>query len=44
MTWRPLDSVEAVIGARNLFDEEFQLAQAFPEAGRSLFAKVRITL
>jgi iron complex outermembrane recepter protein len=43
VTWRPTDKVEAVLGARNLFDKEFQLASGFPEPGRSVFTKVRIT-
>jgi iron complex outermembrane receptor protein len=42
LSWRPLDNVEAVIGARNLLDKNFQLALGFPEPGRSLFTKVRM--
>jgi len=42
VTWRPLDNVEAVLGARNLLDENFELAAGFPEPGRSLFTKVRV--
>lgn len=42
VTWRPLDNVEAVVGARNLFDRNFELAAGFPEPGRSLFTKVRV--
>ncbi len=29
VTWRPLDNTDVVIGARNLFDKEFQLAAGF---------------
>lgn len=43
VSWRPLPNVEAVLGARNLFDRNFELAYAFPEPGRSLFAKVKLT-
>jgi iron complex outermembrane receptor protein len=42
VTWRPLDGVEAVLGARNLLDKNFALAPGFPEPGRSLFTKVRV--
>lgn len=43
LAWRPAEGVEAVIGARNLLDENFELAAGFPEPGRSLFTKVRVT-
>lgn len=42
VTWRPLQNMEAVLGARNLFDRNFELASGFPEPGRTLFTKVRI--
>ena len=42
LTWRPIESLEAVLVARNLLDENFQLAAGFPEPGRSLFTKVRL--
>ena len=42
LTWRPLQNMEAVLGARNLFDRNFELASGFPEPGRTLFTKVRI--
>jgi iron complex outermembrane receptor protein len=43
VSWQPLPNVEAVFGTRNLFDKNFQLAAGFPEPGRSLFTKVRVT-
>lgn len=42
VTWQALDNLEAVLGARNLFDKNFQLANGFPEPGRTLFTKVRL--
>jgi iron complex outermembrane recepter protein len=42
VTWRPLNNIEAVPGARNLFDKNFELASGFPEPGRTLYTKVRI--
>jgi iron complex outermembrane receptor protein len=41
--WQARDNVDAVVGARNLFDRNFELANGFPEPGRSLFAKLRVT-
>jgi iron complex outermembrane receptor protein len=43
VAWHPLPNVEAVLGARNLLDKNFALAAGFPEPGRSLFTKVRLT-
>ncbi len=36
-----LDSVTLGVGARNLFDDYYVLADGFPEQGRSLFASLR---
>ncbi|HTI67043.1 MAG TPA: hypothetical protein VL460_05785 [Caulobacteraceae bacterium] len=35
------DKVEIGVGAHNLFDDTYQLADGFPEPGRSYFASVR---
>jgi iron complex outermembrane receptor protein len=43
VSWRPLANIEAVLGARNLFDKNFELAHNLPEPGRSLYTKVRIS-
>jgi iron complex outermembrane recepter protein len=37
------ENVVVALGGRNLLDEDFQLADGFPEAGRTLFAKLQIT-
>lgn len=42
VTWQPSENIEAVLGGRNLFDRNFQLANGLPEPGRSLFTKVRV--
>ncbi len=42
VSWQPVKNVEAVVGARNLLDKNFELAPGFPEPGRSLFTKVRV--
>lgn len=36
------DKVSASIGATNLFDETYELAEGFPEAGRQFFANARV--
>lgn len=36
-----IDGIDLGIGARNMFDDNFQLAEGFPEQGRSFFASVR---
>jgi iron complex outermembrane receptor protein len=42
LSWRPIANVEAVLGARNLLDSNFELAPGFPEPGVSMFTKVRV--
>ena len=44
VSWRPLDKLEATIGARNLLDRNYSLAAGFPQPGRSLFVKVKADL
>jgi iron complex outermembrane receptor protein len=39
--YRLVDGVEIGVGARNLFDDNYMLADGFPEPGRSLFASLR---
>lgn len=36
-----MDRVTLGVGARNLFDEKYQLTDGFPEPGRSAFASIR---
>ncbi|MET0269667.1 MAG: TonB-dependent receptor, partial [Sphingomonas sp.] len=36
-----IDGVEIGVGGRNLFDDDHQLVDGFPEAGRSIFASIR---
>ncbi len=43
VSWRPLPRVEAVLGASNLLDRNFELVPGFPEPGRALFTKVKVT-
>jgi len=43
VTWQPVPKVEAVLGASNLFDRNFELAPGFPEPGRAFFTKVRVS-
>ena len=39
-----MENVTLGIGARNLFDETYQLTDGFPEPGRSFFASLRARL
>ena len=39
--FEPIAGVSLGLGARNLFDDDYQLADGFPEEGRSFFASVR---
>lgn len=39
-----MENVTLGLGARNLFDESYQLTDGFPEPGRSVFASVRARL
>ena len=36
-----IDGIRLGVGARNLFDDNYQPAEGFPEQGRSFFASVR---
>ena len=36
------DNVDFQIGARNLFDQNYQLMSGFPSEGRSFFINLRI--
>ena len=36
-----VDGIQLGVGARNLFDDNYQLVDGFPEAGRSFFASLR---
>lgn len=42
LQYQPVPSVDIVIGGRNLFDRNFELAWGFPEPGRTLFTKFRV--
>lgn len=42
LQYRPIEAWELALGARNLADENFQLADGFPEPGRSLYAKLKV--
>lgn len=41
--WKITGNLEAAIGVRNLFDENYQLTEGFPEAGRTFFVNARAT-
>ncbi|MCC7549231.1 MAG: TonB-dependent receptor [Burkholderiales bacterium] len=40
--WDAAKNVRFAVGARNLLDEEYELAWGFPEQGRSIYGKVQI--
>lgn len=40
--YQPVESIEVAVGARNLRDANFQLADGYPEAGRTYFAKLKV--
>ncbi len=41
VSWKPLANLEAVVGVRNLLDQDFELTPELPEPGRSFFTKLR---
>jgi outer membrane cobalamin receptor len=43
MQFRATQNIVAMLGGRNLLDKNFQLADGFPEVGRTLFAKLQVT-
>lgn len=42
LQYRPLEDWELALGARNLRDENFELAYGYPEPGRSVYAKLKM--
>ncbi|CAN7432667.1 TonB-dependent receptor [Phenylobacterium sp. LjRoot164] len=42
--WAVTPKIDLVVGGRNLFDENYQLVDGFPEEGRSFFADLRMRL
>jgi iron complex outermembrane receptor protein len=40
--YRFTDNASAAIGVTNIFDENYELAEGFPEAGRQFFANARV--
>ncbi|WP_293403184.1 TonB-dependent receptor [Phenylobacterium sp.] len=42
--WTVTPKIDLVVGGRNLFDENYQLVDGFPEEGRSFFADLRMRL
>ena len=42
--WSVTPKIDLVVGGRNLFDENYQLVDGFPEEGRSFFADLRMRL
>lgn len=41
LDYEVIDGVDLGVGARNLLDDDYELAQGFPEEGRSFFASLR---
>ena len=42
--WAVTPKIDFLVGARNLFDQDYQLVDGFPEEGRSFFVDLRMRL